>query len=222
MKALTYLANKYGTDKGNEIAYAHGFTEIYDEYFQKIAEKCYSEHRKVNILEIGVLDAKSLYAYNDFFNGNCEIYGIDINDSCVELSTENIHIYICNQSDRNEIKNFLNNVNIKYDIIIDDGSHISEHQIISLSSFHKYVANNGIYILEDLHTSLSTEFGNVETEDSALYYLTFGKPSIFLTDEENNELKDNIKTVSIFCTNNEANYNFDNKSITSIITFKNN
>lgn len=224
MKRLTYLANKYGTDKGTTCSFSHGFTEIYNDYFQKIADKCYEESRKVNILEIGVFNAKSLYMYNEFFDGNCEIYGMDIDQQCLNYATENIHISICNQGDRNELSYFLKNINVKFDIIVDDGSHIPMHQIISLASLYKTLSKDGIYILEDLHTNLNRSWYGIDTEikDTALYYLTFRQPSIFLTEEENNELEKNIKTVSIYSVQNSNNYEFNNKSITSIITFNDN
>lgn len=221
MKRLTYLANKCGTDKGTVFGPQHGFTEIYDDYFQKIADNCYSNNRKVNILEIGVLDGESLQTYNRFFDKNCEIYGIDIDD-CTKHSSSNIHIDICDQGNRSELEDFLKrNNNIKFDIIIDDGCHRSKEQLITLSSLHKSLSKNGIYIIEDLHTSLDEEYGHTKTENNTLYYLTFGKPSIFLTEEENNELKENIKNVIIFYNKNKMNSSFSNKSITSIITFEN-
>lgn len=224
MKRLTHLANKYGTDKGTTFYFSHGFTEIYNDYFQKIANKCYEEGRKVNILEIGVGDAKSLYMYNEFFDGNCEIYGMDTDQQCLNYATENIHISICDQGDRNELSYFLKNINVKFDIIVDDGSHIPIHQMISLVSLYKALSKDGIYIIEDLHTNLNGSWGGVyaEIKDTALCYLVFRQPSVFLTEEENNELEENIKTVSTYSMQNSNNFCCNNKSITSIITFNDN
>jgi len=44
-------------------------------------------------------------------------------------------------------------------IIIDDGSHVSEHVITSFHTLFPYLANNGIYVVEDLHTSYLPEMG---------------------------------------------------------------
>jgi hypothetical protein len=38
----------------------------------------------------------------------------------------------------------------KFDIIIDDGSHASYHQQVSLKNLFPFVASNGLYIIEDL------------------------------------------------------------------------
>ena len=73
MKELTLLANKYKSDKGIEHGSAHGFTELYDEYFFNIKNK------KINILEIGVQDGSSLKMWFDYFP-NAKIYGLDIED----------------------------------------------------------------------------------------------------------------------------------------------
>ena len=98
------------------------------------------------------------------------------------------------------------------------------HQLISLASLYKALSKNGIYILEDLHTNLNRSWYGVDTEtkDTALYYLTFRQPSVFLTEEENNELEENIKTISIYSMQNGKNHECNNKSITSIITFNDN
>ena len=42
-------------------------------------------------------------------------------------------------------------VGSKFDIIIDDGSHASHHQQISLAILFRHLADGGLYIVEDLH-----------------------------------------------------------------------
>ncbi len=41
----------------------------------------------------------------------------------------------------------------RYDIIIDDGSHVPQHQIISLACLLRALNPGGLYIIEDLKTS---------------------------------------------------------------------
>ncbi len=41
----------------------------------------------------------------------------------------------------------------RYDIIIDDGSHVPQHQIISLACLLPALNPGGLYIIEDLETS---------------------------------------------------------------------
>ena len=113
---LKSISSIYKTDK-----LEHGYIEIYESYFSKI------RHDKLKILEIGIADGKSLLTWSDYFE-NSQIIGIDIhNINIVEkkLDRKNIEIHQGSQSD----KNFINEIIKKYsdfDIIIDDGSHISK------------------------------------------------------------------------------------------------
>ena len=127
MTELSKIAEKYLTDKGCTYYNSHCYTEIYDQYFQKYKD----ENRKVCILEIGIQCGYDLLMLNEYFKGNCEIYGLDIDLSTFEINyPNNIHILEINATDINAINNCYNSVR-KYsiceiplfDIIIDDGSH---------------------------------------------------------------------------------------------------
>lgn len=213
MKELTKIANECNTDKGFLRDEGHGFTEFYNNIFDTFREKAISENRKLNILEIGIQYGPSLKMFNEFFNHNCEIYGCDIDIRQNNYNDTNVHIYQLDANSKISINNFLNNIgNIKFDIILEDASHIAEHQIHTLLYLYKNVKDDGIYILEDLHVSMDKR-GN-----SPLYYLMFNDKLNFMSDEEHNELKRSIKDVTIYSRNNERS-NYEHKSITSIITF---
>lgn len=232
MKNLTYIANRvFLTDKGGAFGGAHGFTEFYNNVFEEIYNICKYEKRKVNILEIGVLNGCSLLMLNDFFNENCNIIGLDIDDNVINNfninhGTDSMRVLKCDQSNINELENFMNEYSdIKFDIIIDDGSHIYSHQMISLYILSKMLNKNGIYVLEDLHTSLgvvNTNFGdNANKPTTPLYSLTFRTDSPHLTREQNDDLLNRLDEVIIY---NKKNYNcptFNNASVTSIIKFNN-
>ena len=66
MKNLTSIAEYYKTDK-----HEHGYTKIYEKYFDSLRDK------KLQILEIGIADGKSLLTWSDYFK-NSTIIGIDI------------------------------------------------------------------------------------------------------------------------------------------------
>ena len=55
------------------------------------------------------------------------------------------------QGDINSLRNFFSQS--KFDLIIEDGSHEPKHQSLALIEGLKNLAPNGIYILEDIHTS---------------------------------------------------------------------
>ena len=114
-KSLRSISELYKSDK-----IEHGYIEIYDSYFKQLKNK------KLKILEIGIADGKSLLTWSDYFK-NSIIIGIDIHKiNAVEkkLDRENIRIHQGSQSD----EKFVNEIIKKYDsfdIIIDDGSHLS-------------------------------------------------------------------------------------------------
>ena len=66
---LNECARKSGTDKGPDF---HGYTNYYDYWFRRYINP--------TILEIGVLNGDSIEMYNTYFNGECDIYCIDIED----------------------------------------------------------------------------------------------------------------------------------------------
>ncbi len=155
MTELSKIAQKYYTDKGCTYYNSHCFTEVYDKYFQKFKD----ENRKIFILEIGVQFGYDLLMINEYFEGNCEIWGIDIDISNIRVEyPENIHIIEMNGADTQKLQEFYNS-HLKasistlpnFDIIIDDASHESEDIFTTLKFFYNKLAYNGIYIIEDLH-----------------------------------------------------------------------
>jgi len=57
-----------------------------------------------------------------------------------------------------------------FDIIIDDGSHLSTHIITSFQSLIDHVADKGLYIVEDVHATYWKGFRAVNTYDNAMPY----------------------------------------------------
>ena len=84
---------------------------------------------------------------------------------------------------------------------------------MTLYYFHDLLKEDGIYILEDLHTFV---WDNIE--NSPLYSLVFNRPFRYLTAVENDILKANIKTATTWNHYNELSP-FCKSSITSILTF---
>ena len=74
-----------------------------------------------------------------------------------------------------------------FDMIIDDASHLNEHQIITFQHMIEHVAKDGIYIVEDIHSSCKEWKANFGTEDTGkvvqgtegCMQTIDGKPTIF-------------------------------------------
>lgn len=211
MNELTEIANNCRTDKGTDFREKHAYTEFYYDYFKKFKNK-----KDLKILEIGVWHGGSLKMFNEFFEHNCEIYAIDIDYSLNEYTEDNVHLYTVDQNNKSQIENFLNEIgNIKFDIILDDGSHQLEHQFHSLLYLYKYVKPNGIYVLEDLHTYVWDN----DNSQSPLYFLLFHNYNKYLDKNDIDELNLHIDNVTINSKENKNNP-YAGYSITSIITFK--
>jgi hypothetical protein len=198
----------YNTDK-----YDHGFIDIYEPYFNDISN---SKH----ILEIGVYYGGSLkYLSDKFKDGN--IYGIDIEDK-TQYDEDRVKTYIVNQEDRDSLNGFLKEVDVEFDIIIDDGGHTMKQQQVSFGILFKRLKKGGIYILEDLHTSRIENFGTIFPDDlittlDMLQSFKFTKniASNHILDDEKEYIKNNVSDIRIWSKTPEY-----NQSVTSIIKKK--
>jgi hypothetical protein len=148
MSTLNDLAKKYGTDKSSEI---HNYCDKYAKYIP------FQRYDKLNILEIGILDGKSLLTWKEYFYRS-HILGIDINPDCKKYEEPRISVEIGSQADGA----FLSRTCQQYgpfDMILDDGSHMNEHVIYSFQHLWGSVKSGGIYIIEDVGTSYWDEWG---------------------------------------------------------------
>lgn len=131
---------KYKTDKITH----HGYHRFYDYFLIPI------KYHKMNVLEIGLDNLKSLKMWLDFFP-NANIYGLDINDINYKYDRGTIF-----KGDQSKKKDLINIVKIigKCNFIIDDGSHVPSHQLITFNYLFKECLDfGGIYIIEDIETS---------------------------------------------------------------------
>lgn len=147
---LWLLAKKYQTDKTQ-------YARYYEHYFSRIRKK------KLNILEIGVgghdhpeRGGGSVRMWRDYFP-NSMIFAFDIYEKSSHAD-QRIKIYRGSQNDTDFLITLAKNIG-KIDIIIDDGSHISEHIITSFNTLFPFLADDGIYVIEDLGTSYIPEYG---------------------------------------------------------------
>jgi 23S rRNA U2552 (ribose-2'-O)-methylase RlmE/FtsJ len=133
------------SDNGGDKGTAHSYITTYDSIFAKY------QPFDINILEIGVFDGQSLKLWKEYFTPNSKIYGIDIQDRCKVFECDNIFVFIGDATDEQFINQSF--FDIKFDIIIDDGSHIKNDQLTSFKIlFDKYLNIGGTYIIEDLNS----------------------------------------------------------------------
>tara|TARA_Y100000389_G_scaffold204076_1_gene254843 strand:- start:157 stop:969 length:813 start_codon:yes stop_codon:yes gene_type:complete len=132
----------------------------WQKYF-KVYEKLFSKYRnkKITFVEIGILDGGSLEIWKKYFGNSARIIGIDKNPECKKLANENFEVFIGSQTDHNFWSNFFNQVG-NVDIVLDDGGHTNNQQLISLIESIKYINDGGIHVVEDIHSNYQKHYGN--------------------------------------------------------------
>ncbi len=113
--------------------------------------------RRVRMLEIGVSHGGSLQMWRDYFADGSTIVGVDVAPRVAELAGDGIHIEIGDQGDAE----FLRRVAEQYgpfDIVLDDGSHLPVHQIVSIETLWPTLPDGSIYIVEDLHSNYWADY----------------------------------------------------------------
>ena len=145
-------ANLEGSDKGTP---GHSYDIMYGPFLAPFLDQ------PVRVLEIGVEDGRSLKLWQRLFPYHQRIVGIgygggkEVKDTFRRDIADKHVLYTGSQDD----PTFLDRVkadlgNVKFDIIIDDGSHVPWHQIFTLEYLFKdSLKDGGIYIIEDIETS---------------------------------------------------------------------
>jgi len=201
IETLDELANKFDSDKSTRLSHPsrHGYAPIYDKLL------CKWKSEPINLLEIGVCmentkGGQSVRMWEAYFE-KAKIYTFDIVDMS-KLKNNRIDFFRGDQSKRSDFENMVKAFGISaFDFILEDGSHIHEHQMISIASLFKNVRSGGYYILEDI--SVSGRHcccqRNDETFEVIQNYLKNNKfESPHITKEEQNYLEDNIADIKIY------------------------
>ncbi|MDX1403600.1 MAG: class I SAM-dependent methyltransferase [Woeseiaceae bacterium] len=125
------------------------YFDIYTRYFERFRE------RPITMLEIGVFRGGSLHMWKQYFHPESTIVGVDIDASCqaYEDAQQKVFVRIGSQAD----PAFLAAINGEFgpfDVILDDGSHKTHHQIISFGAlFREALKDGGCYMVEDVHSN---------------------------------------------------------------------
>jgi hypothetical protein len=116
----------------------------------------------------------SLRAWRDFFP-NSAVFGLDV-DKKVLFEDNRLKCFYADQSKSDSLELSISNINkflgetIEYDFIIDDGSHVVEHMILTFHSLKKFLKSGGIYIIEDIRYKDLNIFKNLRSDDMKIIY----------------------------------------------------
>ena len=121
----------------------HGYHRIYPWFLEH-----YKSKGDLKMLEIGADEMGSVFLWLDYFPGikltiadieKKEFPGIE----CIQLD----------QSNQVDLFNYAKDKKGYFDIIVDDGSHVPEHQKLTIENLWQTLKPGGIYIIEDIETS---------------------------------------------------------------------
>lgn len=180
--SLRELFDQYGSIKGSAASSGEqkGRQYEYDEFVSRELS---------TILEIGVgTGLPSISSDSDETllagNGKCgsifawlswcpkaQVYGFDLATPASELfDNPRFHFIQGDQSEQADLERLAEKLPL-CDLIIDDGSHESDHQLLTLSLLWDKLKVGGYYVIEDIHLRLGKEPHTVDklTEDPRFY-----------------------------------------------------
>lgn len=165
----------------SEIARAHGTDKEGDHFYGRWYERFLSPLREmpVCLLEIGVggyedptAGGESLRMWKEYFPAGT-VVGIDVYEKRLPQE-DRIRLVQGSQDD----PGFLHDVGRRhgpFDVIVDDGSHLSSHVITSFVHLFEHLTPHGIYVIEDLQTSYWPAFQGVDEIDEPYSSMGFLK-----------------------------------------------
>ena len=141
------LARHFGSDKWGDNYY----TPHYEHHLAPWRDQ------RVTLLEIGIggyeapdAGGESLRMWKHYFRRGC-IYGVDVFDKS-RLDEGRIRTFQGDQSNPVSLQAIADALP-PLDIVVDDGSHISEHIITAFRTLFPRLSDGGLYVIEDLQTS---------------------------------------------------------------------
>jgi len=148
---MSHLWESFLTNQGRM---AHKWTHYFPAY-----ENHFSRYvnRPVVFWEIGVGEGGSLPLWKKYLGPYAQVVGLDIVDKSA-FEEDQIAIRTGDQSDPAVLQRLLDEFGPP-DVVLDDGSHVMTHQEATFRYVYPRMARDGVYAVEDLHTSYWSEYG---------------------------------------------------------------
>lgn len=140
------------------------YLSYYDTLFASIRDK------SITMLEIGVQNGGSLETWSQYFRNAELLVGCDIDPKCEGLRYDDPRVKVI-VGDANILPTFqkILATSPSYDIIIDDGSHVSSDVLTSFVSYFPHVKPGGVYVVEDAHCLYMDAFGGGLLNEQGAY-----------------------------------------------------
>lgn len=135
---LDEIGIKHQTDKSSS---GHSYLKFYEQHFKELKDT------ELRLMEIGVWEGASLRMWEEYFP-KAHVVGLDIHEK-VQYDTNRIETLICDQSNVEDLMRIGAQFDQNVDIIIDDGSHNADDQILSFEILFRHLKKGGYYCIED-------------------------------------------------------------------------
>ena len=168
------LGGYYNTDKSplalNSACCSHrkGYTAVYSLIFSRFVDE------PINIAEIGIEAGASLLLWSDYFR-NANIYAFELScekiQRCRDMNLQRVSFIKTDVSNKEVFQSSFESTNVLFDIIIDDSSHLIEHQNVIINNSARFLKKGGILIIEDIDRT--TELSSFIINPEEWHYFTF-------------------------------------------------
>ena len=146
------LANYVYLNPGRGVCRWYHYLEVFHRHLAKF------RGRAPVVVEIGVAFGGSMQMWHWYFGRGTRLVGIDIDPACRQFEGKGTTVLIGDQADRGFLADIRDRVP-RIDILIDDGGHRMHQQIATFEELYPHIHADGVYVCEDMHTSLWPKFG---------------------------------------------------------------
>ena len=179
---------------------AHGYAKIYEKYLKEHKDK------NLNIIELGSFYGNASAAFYFYFK-NSQIYSADINPDMYLYRSKRLKNFFTDTSSRASIEKNILSRNIKFDLIIEDASHMLKDQIISLFILFKNLKSGGFFIVEEIDFPEKREdmrFGQEFPDLKTILKKIVNKENFnskYINENEKNYFLENFDTIKFYTGN---------------------
>lgn len=168
MTNIPTLVDLFFAHSGRLVDKWEQYLSVYEQELGSLA----AAGKPLRLLEVGVQNGGSLELWADFLPTGSTIIGLDIDPRIGELAFDNpgISALVADATDSAAIDRALGDR--RFDIIIDDGSHLCRDVRATFELLYPRLALGGRFIIEDLHCSYyQSHGGSLSGPNSSIEFL---------------------------------------------------
>lgn len=127
----------------------HKWVDYFEVYHRALSK---FRGRPIKFLEIGMQNGGSAKMWRHYFGAQAHIIGIDVDPACKALESDDLEVWIGDQASPEFWEELLED-HPDIDVVLDDGGHTMQQQLVSFYTLFPRLKDGGVYLCEDTHTS---------------------------------------------------------------------